>query len=386
MCYFLYNRFQRERMAFIWNILILLLVFYSGIIFYLLIKLQKPTTRKLYHDQKDTSFPGVSIVIPFRNEASNLLKLLISLEKQKYEGKYEILLVNDCSTDNYNEILSSNKWTCPIKVIDSVFSETHQLTSKQQALDSGIKAANFDWIACTDADMVLEPTWLFSLIQPALAGADLVFGHTTLCPNPALKLFRWFQAFQLELLFAIAYSFNNAGISGSCMGNNMLLSRKAYTEIGGFSAIGYSIVEDRDLLTAFRRKHFRVVTTEPFSATATTSDAPSPAEYFHQLLRWVYGGFRRNSTLSFFGILLSVQNILFVLAMLKTLPDTVALVTCGNFLLTCIFIFVTFRTIKSNQQPLLFLPFYPLFLLESVVLMISLVFKKTVIWKGRRIA
>jgi hypothetical protein len=103
-------------------------------------------------------------------------------------------------------------------------------------------------------------------------------------------------------------------------------------------------------------------------------------------LRWVHGGFRRNSTLSFFGILLSVQNILFVLAMLKTLPDTVALITCGNFLLTCIFIFVTFRTIKSNQQPLLFLPFYPLFLLESVVLMISLVFKPTVIWKGRRIA
>lgn len=373
-------------MTFIWNILILLLVLYSGIIFYLLIKIQKPNTRKFSQDQKGTSLPGVSIVIPFRNEASNLLKLLISLEKQEYKGKYEILLVNDYSTDNYNEILSSNKWKRPMRVIDSVFSETCKLTSKQQALDSGIKAATFDWIACTDADMVLEPTWLLSLMQPAIAGADLVFGHTILRPNPASKLFRWFQTFQLEMLFAVAYSFNTAGITGSCMGNNILLSRKAYTEVGGFGAIGYSIVEDRDLLTAFRRKHFRVATTEPFSATALTLHASMPAEYIHQLLRWVYGGFRRHLTLSFFGILLSVQNILFVLALLKILPNAVALVTCGNFLLTCFFVFVTFRTIQSNQHPLFFLLFYPLFLLELVVLIISLAFKRPVIWKGRRIA
>jgi cellulose synthase/poly-beta-1,6-N-acetylglucosamine synthase-like glycosyltransferase len=374
-------------MPYIWNILFLILVLYAGIIFYLLIKLQKPDTRKPAPNQKDMlPLPGVSIVIPFRNEADNLDKLLNSLSRQIYEGKYEIILVNDYSTDDYNMILTSKKWRMPLKIIDSVFSENRHLTSKQQALDSGIKAATFDWIACTDADMVLEPNWLWSLMQPALAGTDLVFGHTILSPNPAAKFFRWFQSFQLELLFAVAYVFNKAGITGSCMGNNMLLSRKAYTEVGGFDAIGYSIVEDRDLLTAFRREHFCIATAEPFSATATTLHTQIPNEYFHQLLRWVYGGFRQHSTLSFFGILLSIQNFFFLLALFKTLPDAVALLTCSNFLLTWIFISVALHAIKSSYTPLLFLPFYPLLLIESFVLTISLIFKRPVNWKGRRIA
>ena len=36
----------------------------------------------------------ISIVIPFRNEAQNLPGLLQSLAEQKYQGLFEILLVN----------------------------------------------------------------------------------------------------------------------------------------------------------------------------------------------------------------------------------------------------------------------------------------------------
>jgi cellulose synthase/poly-beta-1,6-N-acetylglucosamine synthase-like glycosyltransferase len=365
---------------------IIILLMYCGLLCYLLMGVLLPVRRKNGTINKSELPPGVSIVIPFRNEAHNLEKLLCSLEAQQYTGTIEIVLVNDSSTDNFKEVLASRIWKQPLKVIDSAFSNDRRLTHKQQAADLGIKNAAYDWIACTDADMVLEPHWLNALIQQALSGADLVFGHTVIMPGKTPGLFRWFQKFQLETLFAIAYAFNRAGLTGSCMGNNMLLSRTAYLKSGGFEATGYSIVEDLAILASFRRKNMRTAATEPFSATAGTSPQTTINHYFHQLSRWVYGGFRSNATLLFSGALLGVQNILLWLACAGLLPGGFLLLTCGNLLLTWLFIAVTFRKIASNEGTFLFLPFYILFCIESMVLTAFILCKKPLLWKDRRIA
>ena len=182
-------------------------------------------------DQKPGRFPDVSIVVPFKNEAENLERLLSSLEAQDYQGYYEILLVNDGSTDGYKNSIALRLSNRPLRVIDSVYSAASPLTSKQQALDCGIRGAAGDWIALTDADMLLKPEWLSSLMNRAADKPDLVFGHTVIDASPAAGLFGKFQSFQLEVLFAVAYALHRAGIAGSCMGNNMLISRKA--EAGG---------------------------------------------------------------------------------------------------------------------------------------------------------
>jgi cellulose synthase/poly-beta-1,6-N-acetylglucosamine synthase-like glycosyltransferase len=48
----------------------------------------------------DKNLPGVSIIIPFRNEEDNLPALLESLKKQNYTGMMEVIFVNDRSEDN----------------------------------------------------------------------------------------------------------------------------------------------------------------------------------------------------------------------------------------------------------------------------------------------
>jgi cellulose synthase/poly-beta-1,6-N-acetylglucosamine synthase-like glycosyltransferase len=365
--------------------IIVILLIYSGLLFYLLIRVTYPAPRKT-EAKNVTQPPGISIVVPFRNEAHNLPQLLSSLEAQLYQGKYEIILVNDSSTDCYDIIINRRRGKNNIKIIDSVFSADRHLTSKQQALDAGIKEAAYDWIACTDADMLLEPCWLASLALPAHEGADLVFGHTAIhCGNRA-TLFARFQRFQLETLFAVAYSFNRAGLTGSCMGNNLLISRKAYLAVGGFDAIGYSIVEDMALLTAFRRKRLRVVSSEPFSATAASFPAATFNTFFQQLLRWSQGGFPSNATLIFSGVLLTAQNIILVMALFGIMPVKVSLIAFGNLLLTCLFVAAAFRRIASNENPLLFLPYYALYLVESLFLSLLVLFKRPIIWKNRRIA
>ncbi len=56
------------------------------------------------HDEKMHRLPVVSIVLPARNEQDNIQKCLDSLVRQDYQN-YEIIAVNDCSTDATGEIL-----------------------------------------------------------------------------------------------------------------------------------------------------------------------------------------------------------------------------------------------------------------------------------------
>ena len=48
--------------------------------------------------------PPISVVIPFKNEAHNLQRLIDSLLGQDYRGEFEILLVNDNSTDDFEGV------------------------------------------------------------------------------------------------------------------------------------------------------------------------------------------------------------------------------------------------------------------------------------------
>ena len=362
-----------------------ILFLYAGFLCYLVWALARPRRGSLAVGEKKAALPGVSIVIPFRNEAPHLRQLIASLKSQTYAGASEILLINDGSTDDFQDVLAACRAHAPIRVIDSAFSAERRLTSKQQALDCGIRGAAYDWIALTDADMVLEPGWLQTLVETAQRGADLVFGHTAMKTGSSPKVFRWFQSFQLETLFAFAYALNRGGIMGSCMGNNLLLSRKAYLQVGGFDALGYSITEDRELLAAVWKKKLRIAPVEPFHAAAITFPAPSAKGYYQQLLRWTYGGFGKSSNLSLLAAVAGGQNIALLVALTGILPVPVAVFAFCNMALTWIFVAAAFRKMRSKENALLWLPFSIVLLGETLLLIVSFIFRRPVTWKDRRI-
>ena len=64
-------------------------------------------------------YQEISIIIPARNERTNLPNLLNSLAQLDYpEDKYEIILINDHSTDGSREYLATQKIVPNLKVID----------------------------------------------------------------------------------------------------------------------------------------------------------------------------------------------------------------------------------------------------------------------------
>jgi len=352
----------------------------------------------------DDNLPDVSIIIPFRNEEHNLPALLESLEKQKYGGMIEIVFVNDGSEDNgvdvikkyLNHSAESNvniiegqlhgNEAISVKIIDLQLSKNIRLTSKQQALDLGVKESSHPLLLFTDADMILAPEWVEALVRSQMAsGADLVFGHTSINQNcPQQRLFTMLESYQLEFLFAFAYAFSKLNLTGSCMGNNLLVVKDAYIKCGGQRGVGYSIVEDRALLELLRKKGFRTSAAEPFRVTAATQPARAWKRFASQTTRWIRGGLRPGGGLFIAGILLLFQNIIFPMSIFGITPEIAAIQSGINFLLTWAFTAAAFKKTSSPAPPFLY-PIYYLFIIaETIIFIFSLVFGRKIEWKGRK--
>jgi cellulose synthase/poly-beta-1,6-N-acetylglucosamine synthase-like glycosyltransferase len=320
-----------------------------------------------------TGLPGISIIIPFNNEAHNLATLLDSLSRQEYAGPWEVLLINDSFL---------NRFPVRINIVDSVFDKSVHLTSKQQALDRGVSEAGFEWCVFSDADMLFEKDWLAVFAGNAVPGRDLVFGHTA---TAGKGMFNALQRFQLEFLFAAAYSFHSAGITGSCMGNNLLVRKETYAGLGGQAKIGYSIVEDRDLYKAFKRHGYSVAPAHPFSAKAATLPCVSLPQFYHQMLRWARGGFSFTSMLLPAGLLLTAQNFAFLAALCGLLAPVATALSFVNFFLTMLFLHFAFRKTGSGESAFFFPVYYVLMLVETVVFIFSFLITPRVEWKRRKL-
>jgi cellulose synthase/poly-beta-1,6-N-acetylglucosamine synthase-like glycosyltransferase len=331
--------------------------------------------------------PPVSIVIPFKDEAHNLPDLLSSFARQYYPAGFELVLVNDRSTDAFRPLLEAFQNVnphIPLRLVDSHYDPSIRLTSKQQALEKGVDHASHDWLVFTDADMQFSPDWLSTLMSGAAEQETLIYGHTALRTRKR-SLFQHLQGFQLEFLFATAYAFHHSGIPGSCMGNNLALPKRLYEQIGGQRGIGYSIVEDRDLFYAVLKAGCRPVPTEPFAAHAFSYPVERFGSFLQQALRWAKGGLQGRLALQPFILLFGLQNVLLPVAALGLLSAAATWSVAASLLALFVFVAATFRRIGSRQSLLLF-PLFLLFLMVQTILVTgNLLLRRPVRWKDRRI-
>ena len=95
-----------------------------------------------------------SIIVPFRNEAENLLKLLDSFSKLNYPNDlFEVILVDDDSDFRF-KILD---FRFKVSLIDNIRVSN---SPKKDAISTAIQVVKNDWIITTDADCVVSKNWL----------------------------------------------------------------------------------------------------------------------------------------------------------------------------------------------------------------------------------
>lgn len=121
--------------------------------------------------------PQLSVVVPVCNEAENVEPLAREIDAALTDRDYEMIFVDDGSTDDTAQILSNLKQSLPrLRVL------RHSFRSGQSAaVASGVRAARAAWIATLDGDGQNDPADIPRLLaeqaKPQNLGVQLFMGN-----------------------------------------------------------------------------------------------------------------------------------------------------------------------------------------------------------------
>lgn len=181
--------------------------------------------------------PLFSFIIPAHNEEDVIGKCLDSILKQK--GDYEIIVVNDGSTDKTREIVEEYVKKYPEKVKLINFAHGH---SAAFARNRGAEKARGEWIIFIDADQIVEKSFLkrvdeFLRENPEITGSDyLVFSYKP------------------KTIFQKAWSAYRK--SYPSIGLIHIIKRKVFKELKGFNEkIFY--YEDTEFMERFHKAEYK---------------------------------------------------------------------------------------------------------------------------------
>lgn len=131
----------------------------------------------------------VSVVIPVYNEEQTIRTIIEMVSAVQLPLQKEIIVVDDCSTDNTKEILEEIKRS-DNNDLNIIRHEKNR--GKGAALRSGFASAHGDILVIQDADLEYDPNEYRKLLEPILSGkADVVYGSRFMGGEPHRVLFFW---------------------------------------------------------------------------------------------------------------------------------------------------------------------------------------------------
>jgi glycosyltransferase involved in cell wall biosynthesis len=134
----------------------------------------------------------LSIVIPAYNEGPTIHFILDKVRAVVLSGdlQKEIIIVNDCSTDDTEAAIQRYQQENPDFNIQYYKHEVNK--GKGAALHTGIREATGDYIIIQDADLEYDPEEYNILLKPVLDEvADVVYGSRFMGGKPHRILFFW---------------------------------------------------------------------------------------------------------------------------------------------------------------------------------------------------
>lgn len=188
--------------------------------------------------------PRISVVIPAFNEEKLISKTLQSLVDQKIDEEFEVIVVDNNSTDQTVDIVKKfNDKLTKLKIVNQ---------NKQGIAPSrnkGFEKARGQIIASTDSDEILPKNWL-EVITKTLGTDDDVVA----CFGPYLYYDKSWLFNRLTLMVFYISDLIQKILGGTygLRGGNCAIKKDAWERVGGFNE-ALNILEDVEIAQRLKR-------------------------------------------------------------------------------------------------------------------------------------
>lgn len=334
---------------------------------------------------RDSTFgnatPFVTVVVAARNEEKHLAACLESVVNQTYpNSQYEIIIVNDNSTDGTGQICTEFATTYP-NVSTFVASEDPLLRGKTNALSQAIDRARGEVILITDADCTVPRTWVEYTARRYEHHVGLVCGITL---QKASNAFEGMQALDWAYLLGIAAAAVALRNPLSTIGNNLSFRRKAYEEVGGYRKIKFSVTEDFMLFQSIVQtgKWEYLYTINP-NVLVISQPCGGFKELIRQKHRWGKGGLDMKPSGFFIMVIGFAMHLLLPIAFVIGSFAVASTALLVKFIADYVFLYQVLQRLQRTDLLKYFYAFQIYYFLYVLFLPFIVFFGGKVVWKGR---
>ncbi len=211
-------------------------------------KLKSPTQRN------ENYKPFVSIMIPAHNEDSVITTTVETVLKLDYPN-FEIIVIDDRSTDNTASVIKELEAKYPNKVIAFIRPQD-AFPGKSAVLNDALVYAKGEAILVFDADATMEPDFLTNLVyelEPKDVGAVQA---RKIIRNKDVNILTRCQNHEMTMDTHLQVSRDSVKGAVELRGNGELIKRAALDDIGGWN--NYTITDDLDMSTRLHIKGWDV--------------------------------------------------------------------------------------------------------------------------------
>lgn len=343
----------------------------------------KERKKRIVYDAPSTFIPFISVVVPARNEEQNIERCVRSLMQSIYpRERFEVVIVNDRSTDRTHEILSALGEQFSNLIIHNTVDERSNtnLQGKPRAVHQGIMRSQGEFVLMTDADCAVPQTWISAIAHTFQNPRIGLIASYTLASGT-----RFFDLLQmLEWLMNNTMASAGVGLGQplGCFGNNLSVRRSVYDELGGYPKIRFSVTEDLALLQAVTNANYEARYICAYETKIDTLPCPDVGAFIKQHHRWVNGG----KSLGWRGVGFVVSSVAMWLGLVAALATAswslLAVLLLVRIVADMILTYPAFAELRMTAKVVLMPLAEPFFLLVELMTPF-LGLKSSVEWKGQ---
>ncbi len=336
------------------------------------------------------NYTRFTIVIPARNEASNIKNCVDSILAQNYPSEsFEIIVIDDFSEDDTAFIVQS---------LHAQFAHVHLLSLadyfkpgeissfKKKAIEKAVSHAKGDWIITTDADCIAPKNWL-SLYHQYIQKNNPVFVAAPVMFIKEKGILNEFQLLDFLALQGITAAAVGAGKHSMSNGANLAFEKSAFIAVGGYQGVDHIASGDDMLLMHKMKKTLSKQIGYLYhpDAIVLTKAMQNWKEFMMQRIRWSSKArYYDDNSIFWVLLLVYVYNFSFLLSLLMGHVGSFLIAIAFKTFFELYFLDPVAKFYQLQKQLRYFVFYQPLHI--SYTLLAGLFGQvKTYTWKGRQV-